>query len=173
MSDSAKIIARHCDGTACEMRNHHPYPSEEQKKQLANDTGLTILQVNNWFINARRRIVQPMIDQSNRAGRAPAVSVFKNRRRNRSDQSPGPSPDLGAGYSPDAAAAVTMPMAYPGADIYNMQRTMFPTAPYSAFPNPAMANPFMPQMGMMGFPSAGAAPWMDPSLLSSTHGMEG
>ncbi|KAK6030275.1 hypothetical protein OSTOST_03597, partial [Ostertagia ostertagi] len=25
----------------------HPYPSEEQKKQLANDTGLTILQVNN------------------------------------------------------------------------------------------------------------------------------
>ncbi|ELT94055.1 hypothetical protein CAPTEDRAFT_139538, partial [Capitella teleta] len=26
----------------------HPYPSEEQKKQLAQETGLTILQVNNW-----------------------------------------------------------------------------------------------------------------------------
>ncbi|KAF0030689.1 hypothetical protein F2P81_017420 [Scophthalmus maximus] len=26
----------------------HPYPSEEQKKQLSLDTGLTILQVNNW-----------------------------------------------------------------------------------------------------------------------------
>lgn len=59
----------------------HPYPAEEQKRLLANDTGLTILQVNNWFINARRRIVQPMIDASSRTGKSPVVTVFKSRKR--------------------------------------------------------------------------------------------
>ncbi|XP_061767291.1 homeobox protein Meis1 isoform X2 [Nerophis ophidion] len=69
----------------------HPYPSEEQKKQLAQDTGLTILQVNNWFINARRRIVQPMIDQSNRAGKSPLID----------HSAPPPTVSQGAPYNPD------------------------------------------------------------------------
>ncbi|KAK8724025.1 hypothetical protein OTU49_011403 [Cherax quadricarinatus] len=82
----------------------HPYPSEDQKKQLAQDTGLTILQVNNWFINARRRIVQPLIDQSNRAGAMPHFA--------------GPA----GAYSPDAAS-----MGY----MMDGQQHMFRSDPYT------------------------------------------
>merc|ERR1719346_168607 len=86
----------------------HPYPSEDQKKQLAQDTGLSILQVNNWFINARRRIVQPMIDQSNRAGPhlGPHPSGYA---------SPDPT---GMGYMMDghAAQAAAMMAARPPGD---------------------------------------------------------
>jgi len=44
----------------------HPYPTEDEKRTLAQQTGLTLLQVNNWFINARRRILQPMMENDNR-----------------------------------------------------------------------------------------------------------
>ncbi|UXI17358.1 PR domain zinc finger protein 10-like [Sarcoptes scabiei] len=40
----------------------HPYPTEDEKHTIALQTNLTLLQVNNWFINARRRILQPMLD---------------------------------------------------------------------------------------------------------------
>ncbi|CAH1263025.1 PKNOX2 [Branchiostoma lanceolatum] len=43
----------------------HPYPTEDEKRAIANQTNLTLLQVNNWFINARRRILQPMLDATN------------------------------------------------------------------------------------------------------------
>jgi hypothetical protein len=34
---------------------HHPYPSAEDKKILCEQTKLSLTQVNDWFVNARRR----------------------------------------------------------------------------------------------------------------------
>lgn len=42
----------------------HPYPSEDEKRQISGQTNLSLLQVNNWFINARRRILQPMLEST-------------------------------------------------------------------------------------------------------------
>jgi len=41
---------------------YHPYPTEEEKKMLESRTGMTLNQISNWFINARRRILQPMLE---------------------------------------------------------------------------------------------------------------
>ncbi|KAG2232107.1 hypothetical protein INT48_006784 [Thamnidium elegans] len=41
----------------------HPYPTEEEKASLATETNLNLNQISNWFINARRRILQPMLEQ--------------------------------------------------------------------------------------------------------------
>lgn len=41
---------------------NHPYPTEEEKAQLAALTGLQTAQVNYWFINARVRIWRPMLE---------------------------------------------------------------------------------------------------------------
>ena len=35
----------------------HPYPSEEEKAMLCQQTNLTLNQINNWFTNARRRLL--------------------------------------------------------------------------------------------------------------------
>ncbi|PGH21651.1 hypothetical protein AJ80_03084 [Polytolypa hystricis UAMH7299] len=41
----------------------HPYPSEEDKQMFITRTGLTIGQISNWFINARRRQLPALRNQ--------------------------------------------------------------------------------------------------------------
>lgn len=40
---------------------NHPYPSEDEKQELARRTRLQMNQISNWFINARRRQLPAMI----------------------------------------------------------------------------------------------------------------
>lgn len=40
----------------------HPYPTEEEKRGLRIKTNLTLNQISNWFINARRRILPFIIN---------------------------------------------------------------------------------------------------------------
>ncbi|POM59927.1 hypothetical protein PHPALM_31276 [Phytophthora palmivora] len=42
---------------------HHPYPTEEEKEWLAHEGGITMEQVNNWFINTRGRKWKPMLNR--------------------------------------------------------------------------------------------------------------
>ncbi|CAG8616828.1 23547_t:CDS:2, partial [Gigaspora margarita] len=40
----------------------HPYPTEEEKSALAKETRLSLQQISNWFINARRRHLPHLLE---------------------------------------------------------------------------------------------------------------
>ncbi|ORX54143.1 hypothetical protein DM01DRAFT_1345970 [Hesseltinella vesiculosa] len=71
----------------------HPYPSEREKFELAHATSLSVSQISNWFINARRRILQPMVE----AEQVMAQQQFTS------------MPDLGGRYPPTMASAFHEP----------------------------------------------------------------
>jgi len=58
------------------LKKVHPYPTEDEKRALSQKTNLSLLQVSNWFINARRRILQPMLETSN-----PDLIISKKKKR--------------------------------------------------------------------------------------------
>lgn len=43
---------------------NHPYPTEDEKQKLMQQTGLQMNQISNWFINARRRQLPNMISNA-------------------------------------------------------------------------------------------------------------
>ncbi|KAJ8916574.1 hypothetical protein NQ315_000218 [Exocentrus adspersus] len=53
------------------LRNdlQHPYPTDLEKQTLMQETNLSLLQVENWFINARRRILQDLTTIKRQGGR--------------------------------------------------------------------------------------------------------
>lgn len=56
----------------------HPYPTEDEKLIMCRDTGLSNLQICNWFINARRRILPNLLKDS---------GDFKLKRRSKTNDS--------------------------------------------------------------------------------------
>ncbi|KAI8071528.1 homeobox KN domain-containing protein [Gongronella butleri] len=58
----------------------HPYPSEIEKAALQQETQLTMSQISNWFINARRRIVPYLAHQTPQW--QPSYNFMGNRTKN-------------------------------------------------------------------------------------------
>ncbi|EQC38611.1 hypothetical protein SDRG_04312 [Saprolegnia diclina VS20] len=59
LSKVAKRVLR----TWFDAHFHHPYPTDEEKEVLSAQGGITIEQVNNWFINTRVREWKPKLHQ--------------------------------------------------------------------------------------------------------------
>ncbi|XP_066462743.1 homeobox protein PKNOX2 isoform X4 [Eleutherodactylus coqui] len=81
VTSQGQVVTQAIPQGAIQIQNaQHPYPTEDEKRQIAGQTNLTLLQVNNWFINARRRILQPMLDASN-PDPAPKAKKIKSQHR--------------------------------------------------------------------------------------------
>ncbi|KAK9315725.1 homeobox KN domain-containing protein [Lipomyces starkeyi] len=67
----------------------HPYPTEEEKTTFMQQTGLTMNQISNWFINARRRRLPTLNKEA--AAAAAATAAITHRSLSAGDRSAIPS----------------------------------------------------------------------------------
>jgi len=42
----------------------HPYPTDQEKRKIMDDTGLELKQLMNWFVNNRKRYWKPRVEES-------------------------------------------------------------------------------------------------------------
>ncbi|OQS02378.1 hypothetical protein THRCLA_21433 [Thraustotheca clavata] len=78
LSKVAKRVLR----TWFDAHFHHPYPTEEEKEMLSAQGGITMDQVNNWFINTRVREWKPKIHKilaDNAAGNTQTLEAMLDR----------------------------------------------------------------------------------------------
>ena len=58
----------------------YPYPSEVQKRQLMEETAISLSQINNWFINSRARLWKPLVDKAQALADVAEASQEETRR---------------------------------------------------------------------------------------------
>eukprot|EP00117_Sycon_ciliatum_P020208 scpid40459/ scgid3623/ Homeobox protein PKNOX1; PBX/knotted homeobox 1 len=123
----------------------NPYPTEPEKKVMAQQTNLTMQQIDYWFVNARRRLVQPMREQAAREGKKLVyVDMVRNRRR------------ITRISSPPSALARSQQQAPPPLPLH-----VFPDGATSAA---GMAQGMPNQYAMTEYPP-GSVPTMQPIVL--------
>ncbi|KAF7730699.1 hypothetical protein EC973_001648 [Apophysomyces ossiformis] len=59
----------------------HPYPTEEEKRALRLQTNLTLNQISNWFINARRRLLPLILVKIQNENGSPSIPPSTTRKR--------------------------------------------------------------------------------------------
>lgn len=90
----------------------HPYPTEEEKHALAKETKLTMNQISNWFINARRRILQPLLESSNIANSQQELDIYPYEASENSAEDPNSDNDMGNSLKRPASGAVRVKKPY-------------------------------------------------------------